>query len=155
MQKLADFSLWFFSLLFVTGCASPGSGTDREGTIPADVDRVVTGDELAEPSAYVGKNILVRGEISKILSNQAFILSYGGGLPGPRGGKILVLQYAARAGSLAVPLTLGARMEVVGPVRLFNLPLLENELNVNLSDDLFAQYKNEPVLIARSVIHRT
>jgi hypothetical protein len=146
MHKFTKCCCWFLPSLLLAGCTSL---RPDDKLIPVGVDQILDGnDDIDEnPSAFVGRNVITWGEVTRILSSNAFILDYGGGFLGMLNNKILVLQPSLGA----TPLTLGNRMEVIGTIRLFNRSQLESELGASLSKDLFQDYQNKPVLVAKSL----
>ncbi len=143
----------FLGLIVVSGCTTASSRASDAASVPADVDRVLTGNDniKTNPSSYIGKRVLVSGEVKSILSPTALVLDYGGGLFGIGDKQILVVRENQTAG---VSISLGTRVETIGVIRLFNLIQMERELGVDLDDNAFKGYQNAPVLIARTILNR-
>lgn len=154
MLNILHLSGFLLSFAILSSCTTPGSRRASEtASIPTDVDMVLTGDDNIQdrPSAYVGKTILAKGEVKSILSSNAFLLNYGGGIFGVGDNQILIVRETQTAG---VSISLGTKVEVIGVVRLFNLLQMERELGTDLNDNAFKKYQDAPVLIARTILNR-
>jgi len=105
-----------------------------------------------EPAAYYGKEVTITGEVSRSLGGRAFVLGEDSALNPKR---VLVLGAdalpVAEGRSADNPFQDGDTVQVSGPVRPFRQDELERDLGFDLDDATFADWENEPAIIATSV----
>jgi hypothetical protein len=105
-----------------------------------------------EPAAFYGKEVTIDGEVVDSLGPRAFVLGEREGLDTAR---VLVLGAAAlpvaEGRSEDAPFLDDDEVQVSGMVRPFRQDELERELGFDLDDAVFADWENEPTLVATSV----
>lgn len=114
-----------------------------EATEPDAPDVGVTvGDITENPTAYMGQNVTVSGEVEEIYTTGAFTLD--GGDWGMDDDLLVVGATAPRA------ITEDDLVQVTGEVRQFTLVDVERDLGADLDDEVFARWENRPVVVAQS-----
>ncbi len=108
-------------------------------------------EKIAEsPEAFAGKQVTVEDSVGEMVGENAFIL-YDDELIGV-GGRVLVIGRHEGMLNNLVPQEGTAR--VTGTVQDFDLTVLEKDVGYDLGDEnLFVEYEDLPVIVARDVTH--
>lgn len=117
-----------------------------------DVDGPSVSAIADEPAAFYGKEVTIDGEVVDSLGPRAFVLGEREGLETTR---VLVLGAealpVAEGRSEDAPFLDDDEVQVSGMVRPFRQDELERELGFDLDDAAFADWENEPAIVATSV----
>ncbi|MDP9374472.1 MAG: hypothetical protein M3Q65_18885, partial [Chloroflexota bacterium] len=112
-----------------------------------------TVDDITDaPDRYLGRTVTVAGEVDEVLGRRAFTIG-GGDFIGDDellvvgAGELPVIQGRREAATL----TADDLVQITGPVRRFNLAEVEREIGVDLEDALFADWRDKPAVIARTI----
>ncbi len=112
----------------------------------ATQENVSVGQLTDELSAYLGETVTVRQDVQELVGDSAFLLDddqfFGGE-------EVLVIN-ASEEGLMLVEGE-GTEVQVTGEVREFLMADLEQEYDVELDPDLFAEYEQQPVIVAQSL----
>ena len=103
---------------------------------PAGVP-VALPDLADDPDRYFGGRVTTAGRVTRVLGPSAVVLN----------DRLLV---AGSGDDLPGDLQEGDVIQVTGPFRRFDLGAFERELGTDLQDNLFAEFRDRPALIARS-----
>ena len=109
--------------------------------------KIINTSEIVDnTSAYMGKTVTIRskpiqknGLTSFTVSDRRFL------------GKQPVLVVNASGVPFNLPADRNAEVLVIGQVRNFAIPEIEQEFNLNLQDQYYTNYRNKPVIVAQSV----
>lgn len=136
---------------------------DNTNTTPPAPDSSVTINENTNASlteaaqitenagAYVGENVTVVSDVSARLGDRAFLLN----VPGISNPDLLVITNDESMVYEDDDVFGNNDWEVKGTVELLTLADIEEELDINLDDDLFADYEGMPYILADSVREMT
>lgn len=134
------------SLLAAIGLSACSPSTPEKTGADMQQDNVTASDLATDPSEYIGQTVTVRDEVEEVINNQAFLLDEDQLF----GGKdILVLSTPGES----MDTLQGDDMEVqvTGEVQKFILADAEQTLGVDLDDAIFADYEQQPVIMAASI----
>ncbi|MDP8922022.1 MAG: hypothetical protein M3O34_04000 [Chloroflexota bacterium] len=113
----------------------------------------VTVDEIAEaPDAYWGRTVRVNGEVGDVLGPRSFVLEdddllFDEGLP-----VVATNPLVGPAGRVIEPDAIVDRFVwVTGTVHQFNIRAFEDQLGLDLDDEVWAEWRGQPVIIATSI----
>lgn len=95
------------------------------------------GPLLETPDRYVGQPVTVNGRVTRVVEPNAVVLD----------NRLLVT-----ARNLPNNLQVGTPLRVTGPFNRFALPTFERDLGVDLNDQLFAEFNNQPAIAATNVV---
>lgn len=110
------------------------------GDDSAAIDEGATVSEILEnPDEFTGETVAVSGEVDALVGENAFTL--GGGEDG-----LLVVS-----SNLPGAVTDDTVLQAVGPVRMFTVADFEDELGIQLDDELFAEFENQPAVAAEEI----
>lgn len=119
--------------------------TEVSQTMPED-DNVTTDDLTDNLSNYIGQTVTVREEADEIIGEAAFLLEndelFGGE-------EILVIN-ASNEGLFLVEGD-DTEVQVTGEVRELIIADIEQEFGLDLDNELYADYEQQPVIIAQSL----
>ncbi len=111
---------------------------------------VTVADITGDTAAYLGKRVVVRGDVEEVIGPNAFSIDEDALLGGGVDNDLLVVS--AQEGLPLINEALGdANATVFGTVRNFDLAEVEQELGYDLQDDLFADWGGRPVVVASSI----
>ncbi len=105
-----------------------------------------TSEIVDNTSAYMGKTVTIRSKPIRKNGLSSFTVSDNRFL-----GKQPVLVVNASRVPFNLPADRNAEVLVIGQVRNFGIPEIEQEFNLNLQDEYYTKYKNKPVIVAQSV----
>ncbi len=122
-----------------------------EGVAAPVAEATLTIGELAaNPAAYLGQTVTVRGPIEEVITPSAFSLdedaAFGGGIDND----VLVIGAQQALPGLGEQ-SAGTEVAVTGVVRQVNVPALEQELGYDLDDALFRNHTFRPAIVAQSI----
>lgn len=167
MKKMIPFVLGSFLLLGATACTeNPDTNVaiddndvrsdqlesdalaraQRDSMSPDTATNVTPEDISANLADYLGQSVSVRQEVEEITGNYAFLL---GTDPLFSGERVLVINASGQAVNLIEGE--GTEVQVTGDVREFILADIESEYGFDLDNNVFADYENQPVIVARSI----
>lgn len=135
----------------------PGSEDDigqptpeqQEGSTSSEVE--VSLRELTRtPDQYYGKRITVNGTVGRVIEPNTFALTSEEAAESDESFEVEAALVAGREGSVP-SLSEGQRVSVTGEVQRLNLEEIEQELDVNLDDSLYANYEEKPVVLPGSI----
>jgi UDP-N-acetylmuramyl pentapeptide synthase len=135
-----------------TAAAETGEEIQEEsgGVLPqeiTDADGVTISELDDDVEAYAGQNVAVRGDIVETIGTHAFVISDPSALGGD---EILVVGSNIDTSTVDV----GNTVEVAGTAEGFDLIAVENQTGLDLQDDLFADFREEDVvLFANQVVN--
>lgn len=95
------------------------------------------GPLLETPDRYFGQPVTVNGRVTRVVGPNAVVLD----------NRLLVT-----ARNLPNNLQVGAPLRVTGPFNRFALPTFERDLGVDLNDQLFGEFNNQPAIAATNVV---
>lgn len=113
-----------------------------------DVETLETIDE--NPQAFVDQTVTVRGEINELLGLTGFLLEDNDDLI-DLDQEYLPVVDVFTAGNMLTGLELDSDVVVTGTIRTFVLADFEAEYDFDFDDDLYADYENQPVLVADTI----
>lgn len=105
-----------------------------------DVASVAPADVFETPSAYLGRNVTLRGRVQSVLEPNAFTI--GGDEAGEQ---ILII------GRTSTPVTENAIVRVSGTVREFSRDTISREAGLDLDADRYADWAGRPSVLANEV----
>lgn len=127
--------------LLLPACGNNSGVTTTENT-PGNTD---TADVAQNPDEYVGQTISVRNEVQEMVGSSAFLIDEDTVFGGE---EVLVINTDA---PLVLPDGEGTEVQVNGEVQRLDLANLRANYQLDLDPALFAEYENQPVIIASSV----
>lgn len=136
----------------------PGSQDDIGESVPEQQDPAATGSEGAvtleeltrRPERFYGERVTVDGRVGRIISPNAFSLTSADAADSDEAFEVEAALVAGGDGS--VPnLSEGQRVRVTGEVQRFNIEDVEQDLDVNLDDSLYADFEEKPVVLPGTV----
>lgn len=131
---------------------SPATSPGAVGTtgLPVGATHRVT-DITRNPNALIGKTVTVVADVDEVYGPRAFELDEDSDISGDNDDDLLVL--IPKAGNLANVDDQWKRnkVRVTGVVQRMNVSNIEREIGWDLQPKLETEFKNEPVLIARSI----
>ncbi len=135
-----------FLAVLLAACATPEDKSTETG-VPPTINNIT-----ANPAAYVGKTVTVKGEVEDLRGPQAFTLD-GDGIAG---GELLVVgkdPFPVVPGRTAdAYLVRDDEVQVTGTVRMFVATEIEREIGWDLDPQLEIEFQGQkPVLIANSL----
>ncbi len=104
---------------------------------------------VARPQEFSGQQVTVRGTIGETLGPSVFRLNDTNAVSARTSNALLVIT------SKGVNVPTQGNVAVTGTVHNFVLADIEQELGLDLQDDVYADYANQPVIIATSVTATT
>ena len=129
--------------------------TPRAGAAPggapvlADAN-VTVADITGEVDTYLGKNVIVRGEVEEVIGLNSFSIDEDALLGGGIDNDLLVIS--AQEGLPIINEELGdANVQVQGTVAKFVLADVERDLGYDLDDNLYVDWADRPVIIASNI----
>lgn len=128
----------------LTACST--SPTTEDPVSEATQENVTTDQLVNDFQDYIGQTVTVREEVEEIVDDAAFLLDEDQLF----GGENLLVINASNEG---ITLVEGddTDVQVTGEVREFILVELEREYGFGLDPDLYADYEQQPVIIAQSI----
>jgi hypothetical protein len=104
-------------------------------------------EEVSENAEQlIGQTVTVRSEVEEMLEESAFLIEdnqfFGGS-------NVLVIN--ATGQPFLLPTNYTDQVQVTGVVHQFVIADLEREYNLTLNPDVYAEYENQPVIIAQSL----
>ena len=167
MKKIMPFVLGGFLLLGAAACTEnpdpnvANDGNDvrsdqlesdararaqRDSMSPDTATNVTPEDISANLADYLGESVSVRQEVEEVAGNYAFLL---GTDPLFGGKRVLVINASGQTVDLIEGE--GTDVQVTGEVREFVLADIESEYGFDLDSNVFADYENQPVIVAQSI----
>ena len=147
MIKAAKLSLETIACLTVAILPACISISDRS-QIAIDKEGLVDVGEITKNSAsYIGQSVLVRNDILETIGERGLILDKDRVFSGKT---ILVINPSKMPSLFSEDRT--PEVLVSGTVERFNLNDIEQKYSLNLEPNLYSQYENQPVIIAKSLI---
>jgi hypothetical protein len=125
-------ALLLLLLVGLTACSMTNSDGSKKGTKISEITE-------RPNSKLIGKTVTVSGEIEKVISPKAFIIE------GDRFFNDPELLVANLSGS---PIVNDSNIQVTGTVRQFSKSEIEKQFNLKLTQELAAEFRGKPVLIA-------
>lgn len=129
------------SIFLLPACTGPQSTTT-----PSEESNVTTEELADEPASYEGKEVTVRGEVDKTVDETSFLIDDGNLFEGEG---ILVIN--ATSEPFAIPDAGDSEVQVTGEVETFSSASTVEEYSLTLDPTLYADYENQPVIIAKSL----
>jgi len=128
---------------------SPAMSPGMMGLAEGATHRVA--DITGNPNALIGKTVTVVADVDEVYGPRAFKLDEDSPLAGGIDNDLLVL--GAKTGNLANidDQWMNNKVRVTGVVQRMNVKNIERELGWDLQPNLETEFKDKPVLIARSV----
>jgi hypothetical protein len=109
--------------------------------------KIINTSEIVDnTSAYMGKTVTIRSKPIRKNGFSSFTVSDKRFL-----GKEPLLVVNASGVPFNLPADRNAEVLVIGQVRNFGIPEIEQEFNLNLQDKYYTNYTNKPVIVAQSV----
>jgi hypothetical protein len=102
----------------------------------------------ANPDSYLGQTVTVVSTPRELLGDRAFRLNDSDTSTATGATELLVV---GATGAMVTDTMLNQPIKVTGIVTKLDLPALEQQLGVDLDDSLFANFVDQPVLVATSV----
>ena len=118
---------------------------------PATADNVTVADITSNWNNYAGKTVTVNGWAERAYGANAFRLDEDSVFTGGVDNDLLVV---GAGGVLPAGMRSGnadSRMRVTGTVRRFISAEIERDLGIDLTSEVEAEFRDKPVLVARSV----
>ncbi|MFP4439447.1 MAG: hypothetical protein ACLFVO_19565 [Chloroflexaceae bacterium] len=110
--------------------------------------RVIPEDTLSEiddnPEAYLGETVTVQGDVTEVISANAFRFDD----PAPLGGDDILVVGRGESGLVAA----GTTLLVTGVVRQFDLAAVAEESGLDLQEARFAGFTDETVIVATTIV---
>lgn len=135
------------------GDRDPGSEDDigqptpeQQGGSTASEAQVSLRELTRTPDQYYGKQITVNGTVGRVIEPNTFALTSDEAAESDESFEVEAALVAGREGSIP-NLSEGQRVRVTGEVQRFNRQEIEQELDVNLDDSLYAEYEEKPVVL--------
>jgi hypothetical protein len=124
-------------LLFALSACNPTNSDDSNtGTTISEItDRPNTN--------LIGKTVTVSGEIEEVISPKVFIIEGERFFNDP---ELLVVNLSGS------PIVNDSNIQVTGKVRQFSKSEIEKQFNLKLTQELAAEFRGKPVLIAKAVV---
>jgi len=114
-------------------------------TVAQQIDQNVELEDLTgDIGAYIGRTVSVRSDVTNILAESGFLLQNEGWFGGQ---EVLVINATGQP----VLLPEDIELQVTGEVSQFVLADVERDYGVDLDPELYADYEQQPVIIAESV----
>lgn len=129
------------SIFLLPACTGPQSTTT-----PSEESNVTTEELADEPASYEGKEVTVRGEVDKTVDETSFLIDDGNLFEGEG-----VLVINATSEPFAIPDVGDSEVQVTGEVETFSSASTAEEYSLTLDPTLYADYENQPVIIAKSL----
>ncbi len=139
------------------GDRDPGSEDDigqsapeqQEGSTSSETE--VSLRELTRtPDQYYGERITVNGTVGRVIEPNTFALTSEEAAESDESFEVEAALVVGREGSVP-SLSEGQRVSVTGEVQRLNIEEIEQKLDVNLDDSLYANYEEKPVILPGSV----
>ncbi len=130
------------SLFLLPACASGPQDT----TTPAEESNVTTEELVDETAKYAGKEVTVRGEVDETIDETSFRIDDGNLFAGEG-----VLVINATSEPFVIPDADDSEVQVTGEVVTFSSASTAEEYSLTLDPTLYADYENQPVIIAKSL----
>ncbi|MBW4666103.1 MAG: hypothetical protein KME60_01340 [Cyanomargarita calcarea GSE-NOS-MK-12-04C] len=109
--------------------------------------KIINTSEIVDnTSAYIGKTVTIRSKPIRKNGFSSFTVTDNRFL-----GKEPLLVVNASGVPFNLPADRNAEVLVIGEVRNFGIPEIEQEFNLNLQDQYYTKYTNKPVIVAKSV----
>ncbi len=107
-------------------------------------------DIAGNPEALKDQRVAVQATVESVIGSNAFSLDEDAVLEGGIDNDVLVIS--ANQQNDLINDALGERqVVVVGPVRMFNITEIENELGYDLDDNLFTDWQGGPAIVAEAI----
>lgn len=145
--------------LLLASCGSgrdPGAQDDiseaeqREQVSTGPRDSVTLEELTRRPERFYNERVTVNGWVGRTISPDTFSLTSDEAAESDETFEVEAALVAGGEG--AVPeLTEGQRVRVTGEVREFNLEKIEQEINANLDDNLYADFEEKPAILPGTV----
>lgn len=135
------------AMMFLTQCATTDEQVPRSYGTSGVIDEVLTSSDPIQdnPGRYVGKTVLLSGEVEDLVGPRAFLMDTDGMFGFS---EILVFNATGRN----VPVVEGRDAEVVGPVRLLYIADIEKEIDYDLADEAYSEWVDKPVIVAEKIV---
>lgn len=133
--------------------SSPQSGIEltNQDLGPTGPQGLVTLEMLTRSAdRYFGEQVVVNGSVERVIEPDVFSLTSSEAAKGDKAFEVETALVAGKDGSLP-NLSEGQRVQVTGEVQRFNIKKLEQELNTNLSDKLYVDLEEKPVIVPGTV----
>lgn len=147
-----------FLVLLLASCGGagrdPGPQDDIEETEPVRQEQAstvppdsVTLEELTRrPGRFYGERVTVNGRVGQTISPNAFSLTSDDAAQSDDSFEVEAALVAGGSGSIP-NLSEGQRVRVAGEVQRFDIKEVEQRLNTNLDDGLYAEFEEKPVVL--------
>ena len=133
--------LALLAFVALTGCATSASSES-----PTADGNVTTEEIIEQPQAVGGETVTIRSEVIRKVDDSSFTLSDS------RSGsdeEILVVNTSGKP--FLLPSDEDLRVQVTGEVTPFTLVELQQEYNLDLNAELYAEYETQPAILAQSL----
>jgi hypothetical protein len=109
-------------------------------------DDVEAGDLSGNLEDYIGRTISIRGEVVEVLGNDAFVI--GGGVFNDD-----VVVFNTSGNPVVLPGDeVTERVQVTGQVQQVTVDSLNQQYGLNLDQETFSDYENNPAILAESIV---
>lgn len=131
--------------LIAGGADEPAAGTDEPAAGALTVAEIA-----AQPDAFVGQTVTVRGQIEELVGTTAFSMDENAAAAAGIDNDLLVV--GGQPGTVQLSeANESESVEVMGIVRRFDLSAIEQEVGYALDEQLVSSYVGRPVIVAQSV----
>lgn len=139
------------------GDRDPGSEDDigqptpeQQGTTVSSQPSVTLEELTRRPERFYDERVTVNGRVGRTIAPNAFSLTSEDAAQSDDTFEVEAALVAAGEG--AIPeLSEGQRVRVTGEVQPFNIEEVEQRLNTNLDDSLYASFEEKPVILPGTV----
>ncbi|MEO0456788.1 MAG: hypothetical protein AAF152_09415 [Cyanobacteria bacterium P01_A01_bin.114] len=133
-------------LLTATVASAACSPGPQDTTTPAESNNVTQEELTEETDSLIGQLVTIRGEASEVVDDTSFLMAedqlFGGE-------DILIINASGQP--LVLPDVGDSQVQVTGEVEQFILADVESAYGLDLDPELYADYEEQPAVIAQSV----
>lgn len=127
------------------------SETEQREQVSTGPQGSVTLEELTRrPERFYNERVTVNGRVGRTLSPSTFSLTSDEAAESDETFEVEAALVAGGEGTVP-ELTEGQHVRVTGEVRQFNLERIEQEINANLDDNLYADFEEKPAILPGTV----
>lgn len=145
LTKLAGVAAFVTAATVLPSCANNVEEAAVDETVTAEAENVQAGDIADALERYEGTTVTVREEIEEVVGDYAFFLDEDEFFGGE---ELLVIN--ASGTPIEVPADDDVEVQVTGEVRELIIADINTEYGVDLDPELFADYEQQPVIVADS-----
>ncbi|MGD1856857.1 MAG: hypothetical protein ACFB2W_21695 [Leptolyngbyaceae cyanobacterium] len=132
-------------LLAATMASACASGPEAT-TTPAEEENVTTEELVEETDSLIGQTVSIRGEVADVIGDASFLVRDGQFFDDD---EILVINVSGQP--LMLPEVGESQVQVTGEIQQLSLDEAEVAYNLTLDPETYADYEEQPVIIAQSV----